>query len=119
MMPIASIRACIVVGPTKRKPRFFSALLSATDSGVVLDLWSASFEVPEPLEAVAAATGLDPMQLVLGGGEDHCLLATFPDAGAVPDGWALVGEVLEAGDDGPGVTVDGTAYEGPAGWTHF
>ncbi|MEO9324959.1 thiamine-phosphate kinase [Nocardioides sp. C4-1] len=91
----------------------------ATDSGVVLDLWSASFEVPEPLEAVAAATGLDPMHLVLGGGEDHCLLATFPDAGAVPDGWVLVGEVLAPGDDGPGVTVDGTAYEGPAGWTHF
>ena len=34
---------------------------------------------PEPLHAVAAATGADPVSFVLGGGEDHSLLATFPD----------------------------------------
>ena len=49
----------------------------AHDSGVAIDLHSAAFEVPEPLHAVAAATGTDPLQLVLGGGEDHSLLATF------------------------------------------
>ena len=41
-------------------------------------------EVPEPLHAVAAATGVDPVSFVLAGGEDHSLLATFPE-GAVAE----------------------------------
>ena len=69
---------------------------------------------PEPLHAVGAATGADPLQFILGGGDDHALLATFP-ADAVPEGWTVIGSVAE----GPGVTVDGAAYDGPTGWTHF
>ena len=38
----------------------------ADESGVAIDLHSAAFEVPEPLHAVAAATGSDPLQLILG-----------------------------------------------------
>ena len=86
----------------------------ADESGVAIDLHSAAFEVPEPLHAVAAATGSDPLQLILGGGEDHSLLATFAP-GTVPAGWTEVGTVGE----GSGVTVDGAAYDGPAGWTHY
>jgi thiamine-monophosphate kinase len=86
----------------------------AEESGVAIDVHSAAFEVPEPLHAVAAATGTDPLQLILGGGEDHSLLATF-DPGTVPDGWTEIGTVGE----GEGVTVDGAPYEGPTGWTHF
>jgi thiamine-monophosphate kinase len=86
----------------------------AQESGVAIDLRSAAFEVPEPLHAVAAATGTDPLQLILGGGEDHSLLATF-DPGSVPDGWTEVGAV----DVGEGVTVDGAPYDGPSGWAHF
>jgi thiamine-monophosphate kinase len=86
----------------------------AQDSGVAIDLHRAAFEIPEPLQAVAAATGSDPMALVLGGGEDHPLLATF-EPGSVPDGWTVVGEVRE----GEGVTVDGAEYDGPTGWVHF
>jgi thiamine-monophosphate kinase len=86
----------------------------AEDSGVAIDLRSAAFEVPEPLLAVAAATGSDPLQLILGGGEDHSLLASFAP-GTVPAGWTEIGTVGE----GSGVTVDGAAYDGPAGWTHF
>jgi thiamine-monophosphate kinase len=86
----------------------------ATGSGVRIDLRSDAFEVPEPLHAVAAATGSDPLHLILGGGDDHALLATFDEAD-VPEGWTVVGTVSE----GEGVTVDGAAYEGPAGWTHF
>jgi thiamine-monophosphate kinase len=86
----------------------------AEESGVAIDLRSASFEVPEPLHAVAAATGSDPLQLILGGGEDHSLLATF-DPGRVPAGWTEVGTVGE----GEGVTVDGAPYEGQPGWTHW
>jgi thiamine-monophosphate kinase len=86
----------------------------AQESGVAIDLRSAAFEVPEPLHAVAAATGTDPLQLILGGGEDHSLLATF-DQGSVPDGWIEVGAV----GVGEGVTVDGAPYHGPTGWAHF
>jgi thiamine-monophosphate kinase len=87
----------------------------ATDSGVAIDVHSDALEVAEPLHAVAAALGSDPQGFVLGGGDDHPLLATFPDAGAVPAGWTVVGTVGE----GEGVTVDGAAYDGPTGWTHF
>jgi thiamine-monophosphate kinase len=86
----------------------------AESSGVAIDVHTSAFEVPEPLQAVAAATGSDPMALILGGGEDHSLLAAF-DPGAVPDGWTEIGSVAQ----GEGVTVDGAAYDGPTGWTHF
>ncbi len=86
----------------------------AADSGVAIDLHRSAFEIPEPLQAVAAATGSDPMALILGGGEDHPLLATF-DAAAVPAGWTVIGSVGE----GEGVTLDGAEYDGPTGWTHF
>jgi thiamine-monophosphate kinase len=81
---------------------------------VAIDLRRSAFDVPEPLQAVAAATGSDPMALILGGGEDHPLLATF-DAGNVPAGWTVIGDVGE----GEGVTVDGAEYDGPAGWAHY
>ncbi len=87
----------------------------AHDSGVAIDVWTSALEVPEPLHAVAAATGADPLSFVLGGGEDHSLLATFPGDATLPDGWAAIGAVAE----GEGVTVDGEAYDGETGWTHF
>ena len=87
----------------------------AEASGVAIDVHTSVLEVPEPLQAVAAATGTDPVALVLGGGDDHALLATFPPSAALPDGWTVIGVVA----DGTGVTVDGAPYDGPAGWTHF
>ncbi len=73
-----------------------------------------AFEIAEPLSAVGAALGADPIEFILGGGDDHALLATFPD-GSVPQGWSVIGAVSE----GSGVTVDGEEYDGPTGWTHF
>lgn len=87
----------------------------ASASAVAIDLHRGVFEIPEPLQAVGAALGADPVQFIFGGGDDHALLATFHDTGSVPTGWTVVGLVAE----GSGVTVDGEAYEGPAGWTHF
>ncbi|WP_181310497.1 thiamine-phosphate kinase [Nocardioides campestrisoli] len=87
----------------------------AEASGVRLDLRRSAFEIAEPLRAVGSALGADPMEFILAGGDDHPLLATFPSADAVPGGWLLVGEVLE----GEGVTVDGAAHVGDAGWVHF
>lgn len=86
----------------------------ADDSKVHIDVHRAAFTIPEPLTAVGAALGADPLGFILGGGDDHALLATFPE-GAVPDGWTVVGAVAE----GSGVTVDGAEYDGPTGWTHF
>jgi thiamine-monophosphate kinase len=87
----------------------------ATDSGVAVDVWTRAFEIDEPLQAVGSALGVDPMQFLLGGGDDHCLAATFPVGVALPEGFRQIGTVA----DGEGVTVDGAAYEGPTGWTHF
>ncbi|UMG93072.1 thiamine-phosphate kinase [Nocardioides sp. TF02-7] len=92
----------------------------ARASGVGVDVRSGAFEVPEPLVAVGAATGADPLQFVLGGGDDHSLLATFPPGTPLPEGWREVGVVTEAPqEDAPLVTVDGAPYGGPTGWTHF
>lgn len=87
----------------------------ATDSGVAIDVRTEAFDVAEPLQAVGAAVGADPITFILGGGDDHALLATFPAADAVPVGWTVIGAVAE----GEGVTVDGAPYDGPTGWTHF
>jgi len=87
----------------------------ADASGVAMDVRSASFELAEPLQAVGAALGADPLQFILGGGDDHSLVATFPAGTTLPEPWTVIGEVAE----GEGVTVDGAAYEGPAGHTHF
>ncbi|MGN0065383.1 MAG: thiamine-phosphate kinase [Nocardioides sp.] len=87
----------------------------ASASGVAIDVRKDAFDVPEPLHAVGAALGADPISFVLSGGDDHSLLATFAGRAAVPEGWTVVGEVSA----GQGVTVDGAAYEGATGWTHF
>jgi thiamine-monophosphate kinase len=86
----------------------------ASASGVAIDIRRDAFEIAEPLSAVGAALGADPIQFILGGGDDHALLATFPE-GSVPDGWTVIGSVGE----GSGVTVDSEEYDGPTGWTHF
>ena len=78
-----------------------------------------TFEIAEPLQAVAAATGTDPYALVLTGGEDHALAATFPDSASPPDGWLAVGRVLHTGQDPAGVLVDGTPWASVAGFDHF
>ena len=51
------------------------------------------------------------MKFVLTGGEDHALVATFPADVPLPDGWTVIGSVLQ----GTGVTVDGEAYSGAGG----
>lgn len=86
----------------------------AAASEVAIDLDSGRFELPDPIKAVAAATGGDPLTYVLTGGEDHALAATFP-FGTVPPEWLVVGTVSE----GDGVTVDGKEWSGDKGWDHF
>ncbi|MGA4668237.1 thiamine-phosphate kinase [Propionibacteriaceae bacterium Y1923] len=91
----------------------------ARASGVVIDINSSLVPVDEPLRVVGQATGIDPLEFALTGGEDQALVATF-DEGFVPEGWTTIGEVrrLPGGTD-PCVLVDGTQPEGPGGWDHF
>lgn len=85
----------------------------AAGSRVAIDVRTSAFEVPESIERVAAATGKEPRQFILAGGEDQALAATFAE-GDVPEGWRVIGSVAE----GEGVTVDGDAFE-TAGYEHF
>jgi thiamine-monophosphate kinase len=88
----------------------------AAASGVVVALDTALLEIGGPVAEAAAAFNLDPLGWVLGGGEDHALLATFPAGTALPEGFVAVGEV-RAGE--PGVLVDGAVYPGDPGHDHF
>ncbi len=91
----------------------------ATASGVAIDVHWAAFELAEPMRAVGSALGVDPQQFVLGGGDDHAIAATFPATADLPAGFTPIGEVSEPGEDGVVVTVDGSTYDGPRGWSHF
>ena len=66
------------------------------------------------LADVAARLGADPWSWILGGGEDHALVACFPDA--LPSGWRAIGRVV---DGPPAVRVDGADWTGYAGWESF
>jgi thiamine-monophosphate kinase len=91
----------------------------AQASDVVIDLRQDAFEVAEPLQAVAAATGADPYTFLFTGGDDHALAATFPSGDSVPEGWLVVGRAEVADHDHVGVLVDGAVWEAPAGYDHF
>jgi len=90
----------------------------AAASGVSVDIRSGALDVPEPLHAVGAALGVDPLTFVLSGGDDYGLVATFPAATALPDEWREIGRVLDVGEPGT-VTVDGAAPDESAGHQHF
>jgi thiamine-monophosphate kinase len=87
----------------------------ADASGVGIDVSSEALAADhDALAEAAAATAQDAWAWVLGGGEDHALVATFP--GVLPDGWRRIGVVV----DGPArVLVDGTPWRGNPGWQSF
>ena len=87
----------------------------ASASGVVLDLNSDRLRADVDVVAHAAtAAGAEAWSLVLGGGEDHALVACFPDA--APPGWRVIGAVRA----GPAqVLVDGRPWSGPTGWQSY
>ena len=90
----------------------------AAASGVRIDLAAAGLRGDvDAVAAAAAAAGSDPWHWVLGGGEDHALVATFP--AAPPPGWRSIGTVFGVGNGPPRVTVDGAAWGGSPGWQSF
>ncbi len=87
----------------------------AASSHVSIDVDTSTFTVTDAVARVSAATGKPALGFILAGGEDHALVATFSPETTLPEGWYHVGSV----SDGEGVTVDGQAWEGSAGWDHF
>ena len=88
----------------------------ASASGVRIDIDPAAPEAD--VAAAAERFGADALGWVLGGGEDHALLATFPASVTPPEPFRPVGRVLPAGD-GPAVLVAGERWHGSPGWRHF
>ena len=87
----------------------------AEASGVLMDLRRATLRVDvDAVAAAAGAAGVDPWSLVLGGGEDHALVACFPDY--PPHGWRVIGSVLPGP---PGVVLDGQPWAGRTGWQSY
>lgn len=87
----------------------------AAASGCVIDVSRAALRDDHAaVAAAAAATDTDPWGFVLGGGEDHALVATFP--AEPPAEWRVIGRV-HAG--APEVLVDGRDWTGERGWQSF
>lgn len=87
----------------------------AEASAVGIDLSTAALRADRDAVARAAgAVGVEPWSWVLGGGEDHALVATFSKA--VPAGWRSIGRVL---DGPPRILVDGAPWGGDPGWQSF
>ena len=91
----------------------------AKSSGVDLEIQTDNLAVAEPMQAVSAAIGSDPIDFILSGGDDYCLLATFPAQAARPEGFTVIGSVVEMAGEHPEVRVDEVAYEGTGGHRHF
>ncbi|THJ64993.1 thiamine-phosphate kinase [Arthrobacter echini] len=88
----------------------------ATASGVGLDLDpDALQQYADPLQETADRLGIDVMDWILGGGEDHGLLAAFPAECPLPPGFTAVGSVV------PGRPVVTLASRATVlrGWDHF
>jgi thiamine-monophosphate kinase len=64
------------------------------------------------LELPALGLGVDPKNWVLHGGEDHALVATFPEGSVLPKAFKAIGVVI-SGE--PALYLDETALK-PQGW---
>ncbi|MCZ2524427.1 MULTISPECIES: thiamine-phosphate kinase [Streptomyces] len=89
----------------------------AAASGVRIDLHSADIDVPSQMTEIGQAVGVDPLQWVLTGGEDHAIVATFPADTKLPARWRVIGHVHAAAAGQ--VTVDGAPWDKAGGWDHF
>lgn len=94
----------------------------ADASGVDIDIVTQdaeAFEVPEPMQAAAAAYNVDARVWMLTGGDDHALVATFPPQTALPEGFVCIGTVSSTRDNDASVRVDGQEWNEEGGFTHF
>ncbi|YCK83716.1 thiamine-phosphate kinase [Arthrobacter sp. D3-18] len=89
-------------------------------SNVVLDFDPVALKTyTVSLEPAAAILGGEAMRWVLGGGEDHGLLATFPAGIQLPQGFTAIGSVQAVVEPpGSGVRIAGQTAD-TVGWDHF
>jgi len=92
----------------------------ADASGQVLNLDPAALRaLAVPLLPAAELLGSEPLAWVLGGGEDHGLLATFPADLRLPQGFTAIGSVeAPSPTDTSGVKIAGRPAD-TVGWDHF
>lgn len=92
----------------------------AEASGVALDLDPIALKaLATTLEAASALLGCDPMDWILGGGEDHGLLATFPANVQLPSGFTAIGSIQAVAEgQHSGVRIAGMPAN-TVGWDHF
>ncbi|MEU7138253.1 thiamine-phosphate kinase [Nocardia sp. NPDC046473] len=83
-------------------------------SGAAIDLDSSALH-DRALADIAARMDADAAQWILTGGEDHAFAGTWSPDCDLPAGWMPIGRVCA----GHGVTVDGAARSGSAGWESF
>lgn len=83
-------------------------------SGVAIDLDLSAFP-DRALEELAARVDADAAQWILTGGEDHAFVGTWSAECELAPGWRPIGRVCA----GHGITVDGVARSGSAGWESF
>jgi thiamine-monophosphate kinase len=92
----------------------------ARASGVTIDLVWAALTGDSDLEAMARNLGVDASTWILGGGEDHALLATFPASATVPAAFRRIGVVTSSNvEESDGVLLDGASVSVPIGHEHF
>lgn len=91
-----------------------TAMMDVSD-GLALDARRLARASEVTIDLDTAALGGDP-EGALEGGEDHALLATFPEA-TLPPGFRAIGRVVERGD--APLAVDGAAYAGRGGWDPY
>lgn len=86
-------------------------------SGVTIDIDPTALPVPGELSDAAAAFNVEALTWVLTGGDDHALLACFPQSAALPEGFIPIGTVGSAAEES--VLVGGRAWNGEGGHEHF
>ena len=109
----AQLAPCPPIGAGVVAARAGATAMMDVSDGLALDARRLAEASGVVLDLDAAAVG-SPLALM--GGEDHALLATFPEGAALPEGFRVIGRV-RAGE--PGVRVDGRAYEHRGGWDPY
>lgn len=92
-----------------------TAMMDVSD-GLVLDASRMAAASGVTLDVDANALGPDLAE-ALTGGEDHALLATFASSAEVPDGFRVIGRVVERAAHA--VLIDGLAHGGRGGWDPY